>query len=235
MRLTDLIKRSVRTNYTFMEVCGGHTASIRRFGIPSLLPDEIKLISGPGCPVCVTGTDFIDKVIEYSRDNNTIITAFGDLLRIPGSVESLEKMKARGADVRVVFSGLDALETARLNPGKKVIFPAVGFETTAPGTAVSVKKAVEDKINNFFIISSHKIMPPVMESVLKQGTNINGFICPGHVQQYRISIFSCIPRKYNIGCVITGFETADILMSRLMLIRQVYFNEPRVEISTNGL
>jgi len=231
MRLTDLIKRSVRTNYTFMEVCGGHTASIRRFGIPSLLPDEIKLISGPGCPVCVTGTDFIDKVIEYSRDNNTIITAFGDLLRIPGSVESLEKMKARGADVRVVFSGLDALETARLNPGKKVIFPAVGFETTAPGTAVTVKKAVEDKINNFFIISSHKIMPPVMESVLKQGTNINGFICPGHVAAITgSSIFSFIPRKYNIGCVITGFEPADILMSLLMLIRQVNYNEPGVEI-----
>ena len=152
-KLAVQIRRSARRNYTFMEVCGGHTAAIRRFGIPSLLPGNIKLISGPGCPVCVTSTDFIDKAIAYSGKEDVIITTFGDLIRVPGSVTSLEKRKASGADIRIVFSGLDALETARLNPYKKVIFLAIGFETTAPGTAVIVKQAENEKIINIFLFS----------------------------------------------------------------------------------
>ncbi len=231
MKLTDLINKSVRRDYTFMEVCGGHTAAIHRFGIPSLLPGNIKLISGPGCPVCVTGTDFIDKAIAYSKMEDVIITTFGDLIRVPGSASSLEKEKAAGADIRIVLSGLDALEIARINSEKKVIFLGIGFETTAPGTAVTIKLAEKDYIKNFFLLSAHKIMPPAMEAIIKEGVNLDGFICPGHVATITGSaVFNFIPEKFNLGCVITGFEPADILQSILMLIRQVNRNTPKVEI-----
>ena len=231
MKLTDLINKSVRRDYTFMEVCGGHTAAIHRFGIPSLLPGNIKLISGPGCPVCVTGTDFIDKAIAYSKMEDVIITTFGDLIRVPGSASSLEKEKAAGADIRIVLSGLDALEIARINSEKKVIFLGIGFETTAPGTAVTIKLAEKDYIKNFFLLSAHKIMPPAMEAIIKEGVNLDGFICPGHVATITGSaVFNFIPEKFNLGCVITGFEPSDILQSILMLIRQVNRNTPKVEI-----
>lgn len=231
MKLTDLINKSVRRDYTFMEVCGGHTAAIHRFGIPSLLPGNIKLISGPGCPVCVTGTDFIDKAIAYSKMEDVIITTFGDLIRVPGSASSLEKEKAAGADIRIVLSGLDALEIARINSEKKVIFLGIGFETTAPGTAVTIKLAEKDYIKNFFLLSAHKVMPPAMEAIIKEGVNLDGFICPGHVATITGSaVFNFIPEKFNLGCVITGFEPADILQSILMLIRQVNRNTPKVEI-----
>ncbi|HBE43750.1 MAG TPA: hydrogenase formation protein HypD [Bacteroidales bacterium] len=231
MKLAGQIRRSASGNYTFMEVCGGHTAAIRRFGIPSLLPENIRLISGPGCPVCVTGTDFIDKAIRYSERSDVIIATFGDLLRVPGSESSLEKMKALGADIRIFFSGLAALETARLNPEKKVIFLGIGFETTAPGTALTVIKAAQDNLSNFFVLSAHKIMPPAMEAILKNGTALDGFICPGHVSVITgSSIFIFIPEKYGTGCVITGFEPVDILQAILMLINQVNRNDPSVEI-----
>jgi len=231
MKLTDLINKSVRRDYTFMEVCGGHTAAIHRFGITSLLPGNIKLISGPGCPVCVTGTDFIDKAIAYSKMEDVIITTFGDLIRVPGSASSLEKEKAAGADIRIVLSGLDALEIARINSEKKVIFLGIGFETTAPGTAVTIKLAEKDYIKNFFLLSAHKIMPPAMEAIIKEGVNLDGFICPGHVATITGSaVFNFIPEKFNLSCVITGFEPADILQSILMLIRQVNRNTPKVEI-----
>jgi len=231
MRLADQIKKSARLDYTFMEVCGGHTAAIHRFGIPSLLPGNIRLISGPGCPVCVTGTDFIDKAVAYSENDDVIITTFGDLMRVPGSVASLEKRRADGADIRIVFSGLDALGIANLNPDKKIIFPGIGFETTAPGTAVTIKTADKGNINNFYLLSAHKTMPPAMEAIVKERVNINGFICPGHVAAVTGSaIFSFIPDKYNIGCVVTGFEPTDILQSILMLVKQVNLDSPEVEI-----
>lgn len=231
MKLAGQIRRSAGRNYKFMEVCGGHTAAIHRFGIPSLLPDVIKLLSGPGCPVCVTSSDFIDKLIKYSEREDIIIATFGDLIRVPGSETSLEKMKAGGADIRIVFSALDALQTARLNKDKKVIFPGIGFETTAPGTAVTVKKAERDGINNFYILSAHKIMPPAMEALIKDGAQLNGFICPGHVSAVTGSlIFSFIPEKYNTGCVVTGFEPADIMHAILMLIDQVNRGRPGIEI-----
>ena len=231
IKLAALINTSVRRDYTFMEVCGGHTAAIRRFGIPFLLPDSIKLISGPGCPVCVTGTDFIDKSIAYSKIKEVIICTFGDLLRVPGSTSSLEKEKTAGADIRIVFSGLEALEIARFNSEKKVIFLGIGFETTAPGTAVTIKLAKKDIIKNFFLLCAHKIMPPAMEAIIKEGVNLDGFICPGHVASITGSaIFDFIPRKYNLSCVVTGFEPADILQSILMLVRQVNHDVPKVEI-----
>ncbi|OFY65979.1 MAG: hydrogenase formation protein HypD [Bacteroidetes bacterium RBG_13_43_22] len=231
MKLADRIKRSAKRDYTFMEVCGGHTAAIHRFGIPSLLPNNIKLISGPGCPVCVTGTDFIDKAITYSREKDVIITTFGDLIRVPGSVSSLEKQTAAGADVRIVFSGLDALETAKSNPQKKILFLGIGFETTAPGTAVTIKQADREHVGNFFVLSAHKVMPPAMEAIVREGTKLNGFICPGHVAAITgSSIFNFLPEKYQLGCVIAGFEPTDLLQAILMLIEQVNRDHPKVEI-----
>jgi hydrogenase expression/formation protein HypD len=230
-KLAGLIRRSVTRDYVFMEVCGGHTAAIHRFGIPYLLPKNLRLISGPGCPVCVTGTDFIDTVIAYSRMEDIIITTYGDLIRIPGSSSSLEKEKAAGSDVRIVLSGLDALEIARSNPLKKIIFPGIGFETTTPGTAVTIEQAEKENIANFFLLSAHKVMPPAMEAIIKEGARLDGFICPGHVAAITGSrIFDFIPAKFKLGCVITGFEPADIMQSILMLVLQANMNAPRVEI-----
>ncbi len=234
MKLAGRITESVNRDYTFMEVCGGHTAAIHRFGIPDLLPQNIKLISGPGCPVCVTGTDFIDSAIAYSQMDNVIITTFGDLIRVPGSVTSLEKMNETGADIRIVFSGLEALKTAKLNPQKKIIFLGIGFETTAPGTAVTIKQAEKEAVGNFFLLSAHKIMPPAMEAIVKEGTMLDGFICPGHVAAITgSSIFDFLPKEYGIGCVITGFEPTDLLQSLLMLTQQVNSKSPKVEIQYN--
>jgi hydrogenase expression/formation protein HypD len=230
-KLTDLISDSVRGEYTFMEVCGGHTNAIHRFGIRTLLPESIRLISGPGCPVCVTGRSYIDKAILNAGEKDVIITTFGDLIRVPGSLSSLERLRSEGADIRIVLSSLEALETARRNPDKKVIFLAIGFETTAPGTAVTVKQAVEEKISNFFILNAHKVMPPAMEAVISDGVNIDGFICPGHVAAVTGSgIFSFIPLKYRLGCVVTGFEPVDLMQSILMLVRQKNTMTPGVEI-----
>ena len=231
MKLADQIKRSARGNYVFMEVCGGHTSAIYRFGIPSLLPENIKLLSGPGCPVCVTGTDFIDLSVEYSKMSDVVITTFGDLIRVPGSETSLDNMKSAGADIRIVFSGLDALEIARLNPDKKVIFLGIGFETTAPGSAVTVKKAMQEGVANFSLLSAHKLMPPVMDALLCNGAELDGFICPGHVSAITGSAYyNFIPEKYKKGCVVAGFEPTDILQAILMLVRQVNNNDPAVEI-----
>jgi len=230
-KLTDLIKDSVRGEYTFMEVCGGHTNAIHRFGIRTLLPESIRLISGPGCPVCVTGRSYIDKAVVISGEEKVIMTTFGDLIRVPGSGSSLEKLRSEGKDIRIVLSSLEALETARRNPDKKVVFLAIGFETTAPGTAVAIKQASEEKIRNFFILNAHKLMPPAMEAVISDGVNIDGFICPGHVAAVTGSgIFSFIPLKYKLGCVVTGFEPADLMQSILMLVRQKNNMIPGLEI-----
>ncbi len=226
-----MIRSSAKEDYTFMEVCGGHTAAIHRFGIPSLLPENIRLISGPGCPVCVTSKKFIDTAIALSGVDGVIIATFGDLIRVPGSFSSLEREKARGADIRVVLSALEALQIAKSNFDKKVIFLGIGFETSAPGTAVTISMADQEGTQNFFLLSAHKVMPPAMEAILKNGTKLDGFICPGHVAAITgASAFNFIPEKHHIGCVITGFEPADILHSILMLINQVNSNTPKVEI-----
>lgn len=231
LKLADHIRQSVAGDYSFMEVCGGHTSAIHRFGIPSLLPSCISLISGPGCPVCVTSTDFIDKAIFYSKREDVIITTFGDLIRVPGSSSSLEKERSEGADIRIVFSGLEALNIARSNPERTVIFLGIGFETTAPGTAITVKQAKEAGLNNFLLLSAHKVMPPVMDTIAKEGIQLDGFICPGHVATITGSrIFKFLPEKNNLGCVIAGFEPSDLLQSILMLISQVNRKSPDVEI-----
>ena len=231
MKLSGLIKKAAVLDYTFMEVCGGHTAAIHRFGIPSLLPENIKLISGPGCPVCVTHTSFIDKAVGYSKIDDVIISTFGDLMRVPGTGSSLEKEKAKGGDIRIVFSGPEAVDIAKENIDKKVIFLGIGFETTAPGIAVTIKEAEKVHVENFYLLSAHKVMPPAMEVIIKEGVNLNGFICPGHVAAITGSdYFNFIPEKYNIGCVITGFEPVDILQSIYMLVNQVNMRLAETEI-----
>ncbi len=201
----------------FMEVCGTHTVSIFRYGIPSVLPENIKLISGPGCPVCVTDTDFIDKAIEYLRRGYKIFT-FGDMLRVPGSKTSLEKEASQ--DIHIVYSPLDALFYALKNKNEKVLLLAVGFETTAPLIAATVLEAYNEKASNFFILSSLKLIPPALESLLKSGElNIDGLILPGHVAVIiGISSFKRIAEKYNMPSVISGFEAKDILETVFVLL-----------------
>jgi hydrogenase expression/formation protein HypD len=231
LKLADNIRKTAAGSYTFMEVCGGHTSSIHRFGIPSLLPPAVNLISGPGCPVCVTATDFIDKAILYSGMENVIIVTFGDMVRVPGSFSSLEREKMRGADIRIVFSGLEALNIARSCPEKRVIFLGIGFETTAPGTAVTIMRAKKERLNNFLLLSAHKVMPPVMEAIVKEEIRVDGFICPGHVATITGShIFEFLPEKHNLGCVVAGFEPSDLLQAILMLIGQVNRKSPVVDI-----
>jgi hydrogenase expression/formation protein HypD len=230
-RLAELIVKEATRDYTFMEVCGGHTAAIHRFGIPSLLPPQVRLISGPGCPVCVTSARYIDTLTALASDEGMTVALFGDLMRVPGTLLTPGEARAEGADVRVVLSAHEALELARSNPERKVVFSAIGFETTAPGTAVTVMQAQREGIDNFFVLNAHKVMPPAMEVILREGTQIDGFICPGHVAVITgSSAFEFIPRKYGLACVVTGFEPTDILSAVLMLIRQVNSSSPSVEI-----
>jgi hydrogenase expression/formation protein HypD len=214
-----------------MEVCGGHTWAIQKFGIPSLLPESIRLLSGPGCPVCVTSRYYIDKAVAYSRLSDVIITTYGDLIRVPGSTSSLNAEKGTGADIRIVYSVLDALQIARDNTHKKVIFLGIGFETTTPSSAAGIANAAEEKLGNFFLFSSHKIMPPAMAALIDEGVTINGYIAPGHVSTITGSmIYKDIPAKYKVGCVISGFEPLDILQSIYMLVKQVIEKDFKVEI-----
>ncbi len=215
-----------------MEVCGTHTMAIFRNGIKKMLPANINLISGPGCPVCVTPIRYIDEIIALSRKNDFIITTFGDMIRVPGSTSTLEKEKANGADIRVVYSTLDALEVARNNPSKKVVFMGVGFETTSPTIASAILKAEEEKIGNFFVLSVGKIIPPAMQALLESGeVNIDGFICPGHVSTIIGSRpYNFIATQYGISCVISGFEPLDILQTIFMLVKQIEENKAEIEI-----
>ncbi len=226
------IRKISKKDIALMEVCGGHTMSIQKFGIPSLLPSNIRLLSGPGCPVCVSHRGFIDRAIAFSRLQDTIITTFGDLIRVPGSTSSLDKEKASGGDIRVVYSILDALDIARKFTEKKVIFLGIGFETTAPGTAAGILTASREKIRNFYVYSSHKIMPPAMEALIDEGVKINGYIAPGHVTTITgPEIYQAIPQKFGLGIVISGFEPVDLLKAIYMLIKQHESEKPSVEIA----
>ncbi|MBN2418298.1 MAG: hydrogenase formation protein HypD, partial [Deltaproteobacteria bacterium] len=177
-RIWDISRKPAR----LMEVCGTHTMSIFRHGIRSVLPKNITLISGPGCPVCVTSQNDIDAFIELSKKDDVIIATFGDLMRVPGSVSSLQNEHARGRDIRVVYSPSDAVKLAHDNPARKVLFPGVGFETTIPTIAMSMIMAVQNKLDNFFVYSAHKLVPPALEALMvNKDTAIDGFILPGHV------------------------------------------------------
>ncbi len=229
--LVNEIKRVSRKEVTFMEVCGGHTMSIQKFGIPSLLPRNVRLISGPGCPVCVTDRKYIDQAIAYSRMPGTIITTYGDLIRVPGSTSSLDKEKAAGRDIRIVYSILDAVDIADKNRDKKVIFLGIGFETTTPGSAVGIITAKNKGLTNFSVFSAHKVMPPAMEALIDENVKIDGYIGPGHVTVITgTGIYGFIPEKFGLGVVVSGFEPTDLLQTILMLVKQVEENRPAVEI-----
>lgn len=225
------IKSISKKEISLMEVCGGHTMSIQKFGLPSLLPENIKLLSGPGCPVCVTSKKYIDQAIAYSRLPDVIITTFGDLIRVPGSSSTLAKEKAGGADVRIVFSSLEALAIAQENKDKKIVFLGIGFETTAPTSAAAIIEAKKEGLKNFYLFSSHKVMPPAMSALIDEGVKLNGYICPGHVSTITGSeIYRPIVEKYKLGCVISGFEPMDMMQAIYMLVKQFEENIPAVEI-----
>jgi hydrogenase expression/formation protein HypD len=204
--------------------------AIHRFGIPSLLPGTIELLSGPGCPVCVTSRTFIDTAIAMCRLPGIIITTYGDLIRIPGSFSSLEREKAEGADVRIVYSTLDALEIARKNQGKKIVFPGIGFETTTPSSAVALLEAKKQKISNFYLLSSHKTMPLAMMALIDAGIRIDGYIGPGHVSAIAgAGMYAPLFARYPLSIVISGFEPVDLLQSIYMIVQQVEKNERKLE------
>ena len=226
------IKSISKKKINLMEVCGTHTVAIFRNGIRKMLPSNINLISGPGCPVCVTPISYIDEIIALSRVENFIITTFGDMIRVPGSTSTLEKERTDGADIRIVYSTLDALKIAQDNSSKEVLFMGVGFETTSPTIASAVLKAQEEKINNFSVLSVAKIMPPAMKALLEgKEVNIDGFICPGHVSAIIGSKpYNFITAQYKVPCVICGFEPLDILQGIYMLVKQIEDGRAEVEI-----
>lgn len=231
LKLVEEIKRISSRPLRFMEVCGGHTMAIQKFGIPSLLPDTIELLSGPGCPVCVTDRKFIDTAIAFARLSDVIITTYGDLIRVPGSSSSLDQERGKGHDIRIVYSILDALDIAREYPHKKVIFLGVGFETTTPSSAAGILNAGNEGVDNFFLHSSHKVMPPAMAALIDEGVKIDGYIAPGHVSTITgTSIYKAVPEQYGLGCVISGFEPVDLVQAIYMLTKQLESNTPQVEI-----
>jgi hydrogenase expression/formation protein HypD len=205
-----------------MEVCGTHTMSIFKHGIRSVLPDHITLLSGPGCPVCVTAQRDIDAFVQFSRRENVIVTTFGDLMKVPGSGSSLAKEKASGADVRMVYSVFDAVAIARENPDKEVVFCAVGFETTTPTIAATILSARAEGVPNFSIYSANKLTPPALAALMEtDGVEIDGFILPGHVSVITgTNAYRDTFERYTIPSVITGFEPIDILNAVFLLIEQ---------------
>jgi len=215
-----------------MEVCGTHTVSIFRHGIRSLLPPNVNMLSGPGCPVCVTANADLDKAIVLAREPGVILATFGDMLKVPGSYSSLREAKAEGANVRVVYSPLDALELARENPTKSVVFYAIGFETTAPVIACSILEAERLGLDNYFIISVHKLIPPAIRVLLdSDDVRIDGFLLPGHVSTIIGSRpYEFIADHYGVAGVITGFEPLDILQGIAMLLDQIADGEARIAI-----
>jgi hydrogenase expression/formation protein HypD len=214
-----------------MEICGGHTHSIYRYGIDDLLPDEVELVHGPGCPVCVIPMGRVDDGIRLARDPDVTLTCFGDMLRVPGSEGAFLDAKAQGADVRMVYSPLDALRIARENPQRQVVFFAIGFETTAPSTALTLKRAKREGILNFSCLSNHvTILPPLRALLQSPDMRVDGFIGPGHVATViGARPFGFVPRDYGRPLVISGFEPLDVLQSIGMLVAQIAEGRREVE------
>jgi hydrogenase expression/formation protein HypD len=224
------IARLTTKPWTLMEVCGGQTHAIVKFGVDELLPPEITLVHGPGCPVCVTPIELIDKAIEIASRRDLIFCSFGDMLRVPGTEKDLFVVKAEGGDVRVVYSPLDCLKIARDNPQRQVVFFAVGFETTAPANAMAVYQAQRQSVQNFSILVSHVLVPPAMEAILSSPSNrVQGFLAAGHVCTVMgYTEYEPIAAKYRAPIVVTGFEPLDILQGVLMCVKQL--EEGRAEI-----
>ncbi len=230
-QLAAAIRRKVTRPWTLMEVCGGQTHTIVKTGIPDLLPPEVTLVHGPGCPVCVTPLELIDKAVAIASRPEVIFTSFGDMLRVPGSNKSLFDAKADGADVRIVYSPMDAVKLARNNPDREIVFFAVGFETTAPANAMSVWQAEREGIRNYSILVAHVLVPPAIEAVMSSpNCRINGFLAAGHVCTVMgWEEYEPIARKYNVPIVVTGFEPLDLLEGIEMLVAQLETGRAEVE------
>lgn len=228
--LVQKIQSTAKNSWVIMEICGGQTHTILKYGIEELLPTNITLVHGPGCPVCVTPLEMIDKAIAIASLNDVIFTSYGDMLRVPGSKSDLLSVKANGGDVRMVYSPLDALKIAELNPDKKVVFFSVGFETTAPPNAMAIVEAQRRKLNNFSILCAHVLVPPAIEALLSsKQSRIQAFLAAGHVCTVMgYSEYIPISKKYNTPIVVTGFEPVDILQGILIAVQQL--EEGRCEV-----
>ncbi len=227
------INQRSHTPARLMEFCGGHTVTIFKYGIRQILPDNIEMVSGPGCPICVTANTDLDKAIALAKIPQVIIATFGDMLKVPGSHTSLQELKADGTDVRIVYSALDAIAMAQENPTRSVVFLGIGFETTAPTIAASILQAEDRRINNYYVLSLHKLCPPVIRTILDSGeVELQGLVCPGHVSAIIGSHpWDFIARDYGIPCVVSGFEPVDILQCVVMLVDQVESGRSEVEIA----
>lgn len=228
--LLEGIKEISHKSLRFMEFCGGHTAAMLKYGIKELLPPNIKMLAGPGCPVCVTSCSEIDHAIELSLNPEIILTSFGDMFRVRGSQRSLSEQKALGADIRAIYSPDDAIKIAVDNPDRRVIFLAVGFETTVPATAAALKLVKEENIRNFYIYSAHKTTPGILKVLVKGDIKIDGFVCPGHVTTITGTSIYDILIKAGKPCVVSGFEPLDILQSIHLLVKQIAQKRTEVEI-----
>ena len=226
----DLLKYSER-KIRMMEVCGGHTHTIFKYGLEQLLPKEIELIHGPGCPVCVLPINKVDECVELAEEKQVILTTFGDAIRVPGSKKSLLQAKAEGADIRIVYSPMDALDIAVKNPGKDVVFFALGFETTMPSTALTVQEAKKQEVLNFSILCNHITIPQTLKALLDtDNLNLDAFIGPGHVNMIiGTEVYGFIVNQYKKPIVVSGFEPLDILQSISMLIKQLLENRCEIE------
>jgi hydrogenase expression/formation protein HypD len=232
-RLVDRIHRRSKKSIRLMEFCGGHTVTIFKHGIRQLLPSTIEMLSGPGCPVCVTANADLDKAIALARLPDVVVSTFGDMLKVPGSYSSLQVVRAEGGDVRIVYSALDALDMARRNPDKSVVMLGIGFETTAPTIAASVLEASREGVSNYYVLSMHKLCPPVIKALLDSGeVRLDGLVCPGHVSAVIGSRpYDFLARDYGIACVVSGFEPLDVLQCVDMLVAQIEAGKPTVEIA----
>jgi hydrogenase expression/formation protein HypD len=230
-KLAAAIRQKITRPYTIMEICGGQTHTIVKSGLEDLLPKEITLVHGPGCPVCVTPIELIDKAVAIAKHPDAIFCSFGDMLRVPGSSKSLFDAKAEGADVRIVYSPLDALKLAKANLHKQVVFFAVGFETTAPANAMSVWQADHDGVENFSILVSHVLVPPAMEALLSsEQCVVQGFLAAGHVCTVMgFEEYVPIAEKYKVPIVVTGFEPLDLLEGIYMSVIQLEEGRHQVE------
>jgi len=229
-RLLAWIRGRSRTPVRLMEFCGGHTHAVFRFGLRQLLPPTVRLLAGPGCPVCVTSRADLDRAIGLAGAKGVTLATFGDMLRVPGSNGTLEEARAQGADVRVVYSTLDALSMARAEPHREVVFLAIGFETTAPSVAAAVLEAKRDRLKNFSVLSLHKLTPPAMRAILDAGeVEISGVLGPGHVTTIIGSdVWRFLPADYGIPCAVAGFEPLDILMAVHGLVDSIERGSPEV-------
>jgi hydrogenase expression/formation protein HypD len=230
-KLAQEIRKTVTRPWVLMEICGGQTHSIVKYGLDYLLPKEVELVHGPGCPVCVTSLEMIDKAHAIARRSDVIFCSFGDMLRVPGSEVDLLIAKSRGADIRIVYSPLDCLTIAKSNPEKKVVFFGIGFETTAPANAMAVWQAKQEGIRNFSLLVSHVLVPPVMTAILQSPMNrVQAFLGPGHVCAVMgYKEYEPISARYKVPIVITGFEPADLLDGILKTVQQLESGRAEVE------